>query len=284
MIRALRSASFLPLVLVACKKGDKVPAYLNVPSVELTTTDAQGTSRTRVTDAWVYANDELLGCWELPAQIPVLKEGPVTIRVTPGVKRNGTYDDRVAYPFFSSWLGTADLTPTATTSVSPVVEYYPTATFWIEAFVDAGSNLIEAESSDTTLLRFTPEDDPQIVVDGTPCGGFVLDQAHPDIYLYTEQDFTATGGPAFLELDYRCDMQFTVGVLYALDGVAHSDDYVYIAPTTQGDGSTAWNRIYIDLSPVFNTGVSQRDIYISAALPSGQSSGHVYLDNIKLVR
>ncbi len=29
---------------------------------------------------------------------------------------------------------------------------------------------------------------------------------------------------------------------------------------------------------------SQRDIYITASLPSGQASAHVYLDNVKLVR
>jgi hypothetical protein len=57
-----------------------------------------------------------------------------------------------------------------------------------------------------------------------------------------------------------------------------------VAPTVRPDGQTFWNKIYVDLSPVFNTGISQRDIYIEGNLPDGSSMSRVLLDNIKLVR
>jgi hypothetical protein len=45
-----------------------------------------------------------------------------------------------------------------------------------------------------------------------------------------------------------------------------------------------WNKIYIDLQQAWPfLGVSDRRFYIEATLPSGQASGSVYLDNIKVV-
>lgn len=285
MIRALRSASLVSLCLVACKKGDKVPAYVTIPEVKLTTNvDEQGSNTIRATDAWVYANDELLGCWELPARIPVLQEGDVTIQVTPGVKRNGTFDDRLMYPFYAPWTGTAQLVPTGGITVDPVVQYTPNATFWVESFLGSGHNLLTSANSDTVLLVQEAQEAPDLALDDTPFGGFVLEPGRSYIQVYTDQDFAATGGPTFLEMDYRCNMQFTVGLLYTSNGVAQSQDYVTIEPTTQHGGTSAWKKIYIDLSTPFNSAISQRDIYISGTLPSGYAQGHVYFDNIKLVR
>jgi len=92
------------------------------------------------------------------------------------------------------------------------------------------------------------------------------------------------GGPVFLELDYRTDIQFTIGVLYVFNGAPNVEPFVYVAPTIRPDGSTYWNKIYIDLSPVFNTGISQRDIYIEGDLPDGNTTARVLLDDLKLVR
>ena len=275
----------LSLLLCACTKGDKVPAYVYIPGVTLSTTSAQGSNTSRITDAWVYADEELLGVWELPARVPMLREGSVAIRVTPGIKRNGMYDDRLRYPFYFPWTGTVMAVKEAAVTVAPVVTYVDDTDLWIEAFEDAGTLLETTPASDTTLLRFTPALNPDVVLNNTPCGGFVLDNDHTYIRLYTDQDFAVTGGPVFLELDYRTNLTFTVGVIITLDGVAQANPFVHVVPTVSSDGGTYWNKIYIDLSPVFNaSGVSQRDIYFEATLPGGMSQGHVYLDNIKVVQ
>jgi hypothetical protein len=275
---------FVLLVLVGCAKGDKVPSYLEIPAVTVSTTQLQGAPTSRITDVWVSVNDELLGVWELPARIPVLYEGPVEIRVDAGIKRNGMFDDRLRYPFFTPYTTQTTLTLKNTTTIEPVVNYSDQADFWIEAFEDPGTLLNVTPASDTTLLRFTPAEFPDLVLNNSPCGGFVLDGDHQYIRLYTDQDFEVFGGPVFLELDYRTDMQFTIGVLYVLDGTPRVEPFVYVVPTVRPDGSTYWNKIYVDLSPVFNTGISQRDIYIEGNLPEGSSLSRVLLDNIKLVR
>jgi len=268
----------------ACTKGDKVPSYLEIPSVAVTTTVLQGAPTSRITDVWVSVNDELLGAWELPARIPVLYEGTVQVRVVPAIKRNGMYDDRLRYPFLAPYIAPVELTRNASTSIDPVVTYIDAATFWIESFDDPGTLLNLAPSSDTLLLRFTPAEHPEIVLDDTPCGGFVLDVERPYIRLFTDEDFQVFGGPVFLELDYRSDIQFTVGVQYQFAGMFNAQPYVFVAPTRIPSGVTVWNKIHIDLSPVFNTAISQRNFFIEARLPEGRSSASVYLENIKLLR
>lgn len=283
LTRALQVA-FLMLLGVACNKGDKIPSYLEIPAVTLTTTGPEGAPTSKITSVWVSVNDELLGVWELPARIPALYEGNVEVRVVPAIERNGMYDDRLRYPFYAPFISSVTLNKNATTTILPVVEHIEAASFWIESFDDPGTLLNLSPSSDTTLQRITPTGDPDIVLDNTPCGAFILDVEHQYIRVYTEENFDVFGGPVFLELDYRSDIQFTVGVQYVYNGVTNANPYVYVAPTTLSAGGTRWNKIYIDLSPVFNTAISQRNIFLEARLPDGATNAAVYFDNIKLLR
>lgn len=271
--------------MVACSKGDKVPGYLDIPAITLNAGSNAGGNTIRATDAWVYADEELIGVWELPARVPVLKSGATTITVAAGIKQNGMYDDRLRYPFYTRWEGMVDLAPTSSQSILPVVNYIPQANFWIEAFEDVGTQLNVTSNSDTTLLRFTPQSHPDIVLDGTPCGGVILDSENRYIRLYTDINFEPSNGPIFLEMDYRNDVQFTVGVTYVQSGTPIVQPYVYVVPTRRSDGSMPWNKIYIELSSRWNlAGIGQRNFFLEVALPSDRNSGEVYFDNIKVVR
>lgn len=279
----LLAVLLLPVVS-GCKKGDKVPAFIYIPAITLTTTPEQGAPTSRFTDAWVTVNDKLMGVWELPARIPVLYEGEVVVRVEAGIKRNGMFDDRLRNPFMNAYITNTTLKALQTTTIEPVVTYFDQTHFWIEAFEEPGTLLNTTPASDTTLLRFTPSEHPEIVLDNSPCGGFALEGERNYIRLYTDEDFDVFGGPVFLELDYRTNIQFTIGLMYVYNGMPQVEPFVYVAPSLRTDGTTFWKKIYVDVSPVFNTNVSQRDIYIEGNLPSGQPLAEVFFDNIKLVR
>lgn len=282
--RCIPAILLLPLV-ASCAKGDKVPSYVEIPAVTLTTTTAQGMATSKVTDVWVSVDESFLGVWELPARVPILAEGPHRIDVVPGVKRNGLFDARVRYPLYTTWTGQVNLTREGTATINAAVQYQPTAEFWIEGFEDTFIRLNTTEASDTTLIRFTPAEHPDLLyLENTPCGGFRLDAANPYIRIYTDEDFEASSGPVFLELDYRNDLAFTVGVLFSADNTPTSVPLVILVPTRRSDGTMPWNKVYIDLSGLFNSGVADRDIYIEASLPSSVPSASVYLDNLKLVR
>lgn len=281
----------LPLVLAsaallgACTKGNRVPSYLEVPAMTLETSDGQGLATSRITDAWVSVDERLLGSWELPARIPILAEGPHRIDVVPAIKRNGMYDDRFRYPFYTTWTVTMDLVKEGTVSTVPVVQHRQDITYWIEGFDDTFIRFSTTSNSDTTLQRYLPAERPELIyLEGTPCGGFALDAEHPYIRMYSDEDFNGASGPVFLEVDYRNDLAIVVGVIYSQNNVENSLPLVILVPTRRSDGTMPWNKAYIDLSALFNSNLSALDFYIEAQLPSGSSSAQVFLDNIKLVR
>jgi hypothetical protein len=283
MKRSILLFAILTGVGVACKKGDKVPAYVEIPAITLNASDSQGGTSAKITDAWVYADEELIGVYEIPARIPILREGTSTLMVQPAVKRNGMYDDRVRYPFYTTWTGTVDMVPTNTATLQPVVQYVSQASFWIEGFEDAGTNVEVTAASDTTLLLPTAAEYPDLVAYGNGCGGFVLDQAHPYLRLHTTVDFPSSSGAVYLELDHRNSIRFTVGLMFNAGSGLQAIPHVHIEPTGSGDGER-WNKVYLDLTSSFNQNLSQRNIYIEASLPADMTQGAVYLDNIKVVR
>ncbi|MBL7938570.1 MAG: hypothetical protein JNL43_04345 [Flavobacteriales bacterium] len=284
MIRTLRFAAFSCLVLPACKKGDAIPAYIVIPAVTLSATPEEGGATSRITDVWVSVNDRSMGVWELPAKVPVLASGGNSLSITPAIKRNGSFDDRLRYPFYTTWNGTVELVPEQTIEVDPVVFYEEAANFWVESFDEAGSDFNVSEDSDTTLLLYTAAEHPEITLDGTSCSGFVLEPDRDRISIYTDQGFAGASGPSFVEMDYSTDIDLTLGVTYLEDGVSRATPWAVLVPTT-GVGGLRWNKIYIEVSSFIGEGsISDRDLYITAALPGGQASAHVYLDNIKLVR
>ena len=284
MIRFYYFLLLLPFFFSACKKGEKVPSYLEIPAV--TVLQGDDTLTSKITDVWVYADQQLLGSWELPARIPVIAEGSTFIQVSPAIKRNGMFDDRDRYPFYTWWSGYVDLQAKGSTTILPNVTYMDELDVWQETFEEPGFQLVVSEASDTTLLRFTPTDHPEVqqLPGSTAAGGFVLDQAHPYLRAYSDQDFAPTGGPMYLEIDFSTNVQLTIGVLYVDGGAPVATPFVYLTPTASSTSILpTWNKVYIDLSPVFNLGISQRDFYIEASAPAG-GIAHVYLDNIKLVR
>ncbi|HRH37568.1 MAG TPA: hypothetical protein PK760_04455 [Flavobacteriales bacterium] len=275
----------LALFISACRKSNTVPAYIDIPSVQLSTTSGQGASTSKITDVWVSVDGTFNGVWELPARIPVLAEGSHEIEVVPAIKRNGMFDDRLRYPFYQGWAGNSALVKEGSVTVHPIVTYIPQTVFWIEDFVDPFSHLVISDDSDTTLMNYVPALHPEIeYADATPCSGFTLTSGRPYIRLETDENFAVFGGPVFVEFDYRSDMNLVVGALYSQSGTPYAQPLVTVVPSLRSNGSLPWSKIHIDLSNVFNLGVSYRDVYFEARLPSGVASGQVFLDNIKLLR
>ncbi|MCB0812610.1 MAG: hypothetical protein KDB87_05520 [Flavobacteriales bacterium] len=284
MIRALGYACVFLLSLPSCKKDDKVPSYLEVrdPSVSADPL-TEGSSSSKITEVWVYVEDEALGVWEPPARVPILASGSQRVQVIAGIRRNGISSDIIQYPFYETWEAPLDLVLQQTTVVEPVFTYFDGLDFWIEAFEDPGYKFTVAAESDTTLYT---ETDAGLVFEGNASGAFYLDQQRPFFRCVTDEDFTSNGtGPVFLELDYRCDHRFLIGVYYDFGGTVVQEPFLFVSSTKREDGGMPWNKIHVDLSSLFNQpGISDREFYIESQLDLDATSAEFYLDNIKLVR
>ena len=88
----------------SCQKTFKAetPSYLNIEKIDLLISNAsQGTVSNKISDAWVFADDNFLGVYEMPATFPVLINGVHSLKIIPGIKDNGIAASRVQYPFYS---------------------------------------------------------------------------------------------------------------------------------------------------------------------------------------
>ena len=108
MTRTLGPLAIL-LSVTGCRKTETVPTYLVVPRIDVQATDEQGGNTSKITEAWVTVDDRSVGVWELPARVPVIGTGTHTIGITAGIRRNGSFDDRQRYPYYTSWQTTTEL-------------------------------------------------------------------------------------------------------------------------------------------------------------------------------
>lgn len=282
--------AFIMLNLAACDKfeGDQtVPAYIRIDSIGFETdNDVQGTKNQKFTDAWIYVDDELVGGFEIPAIIPILKEGKHKIEIRPGILLNGIPDTRTPYPCIQPFTyRDFYLVPDSIITLNGSSSYYGNAEFvWMEDFEDASLTIRKSPNSDTGIVRT-----------GAP-GAFIdeFSQFSGISYLDTENNYLQLvsddgngtgfifdrGDFIFLELNYRNNNPIVVGVYIKLmDGKVQDRSFLIINP------SEIWNKIYVNFTPMVNETVDavSYTFYIESRLSVGSSNAFVMLDNIKLV-
>lgn len=273
----------LLFVFLGCNKKEPIPAYLNIQSI-----DVQGFTDHKITDAWVYADNEFLGTFPLPGQIPILKSGNVKIDVLSGILENGDYQTPNFYPFFPSYSLTTLLTPGETRAIQPVVIYDPVTTVALfDGFEQNGAiNWFAEEVDGDPLTRIvTVTDDP---FEGAQSAKVTIDTSHQLFEVRTlelENLPTSGGRPCWLELTYKTDFPFIIGLSGAEAGQTFETSYFQqVFPKTE------WTKMYVNLTQAL--ALSDFPIYklaIRARLPLDDKgkptiiSGSMFLDNMRLV-
>ena len=87
------------------------------------------------------------------------------------------------------------------------------------------------------------------------------------------------GRDVYLEMDYKCSQPFIMGLI----GVTNNGEKRI--PIIRLNPKSDWNKIYVRLGPYvnFNTDAFKFKVYYRVALPSTETEGTVYLDNLKLI-
>ena len=259
------------LVFASCQKekaGD-IPAYLKIDNIvfdEINTTS-------NITDAWVYINDQLQGVYELPAKFPVLEEEIQMVRIKAGIKVNGIASSRTANPFYTSYYENITFIPNETITITPIVNYLDSINFFIEDFEGIGVNIEISAISDTTLLK---------IVDGdNNYGAGVLTDSLFTFEISTDElkNLPQSGAPVFLELDYKSNTQFLVGVYVNYPQSVIQKDLIWINPKQD------WNKIYVNLTTTISEGInaSSFKVFIGMKRDFELEENKIYFDNIKVV-
>lgn len=279
------------VALLACNKFDEeepVPAYLSIPSISLNVKSdgSEGTSSHKISDAWIYIDDQLQGVYELPCKFPVLNTGNRKVTVRAGILQNGIKATRTWYPFFNFYDTTFTLEPEKIHVLSPRVSYRSNTIFHlIEDFDGIGIDLEKSNRSDNELYS---ESTPSLVFEGSNSGKttilpgtFITEIATAKEYVLPKRE-----QPVYLELNYRISHSFSIGV-YALSPTAVQQQRTLILnPTIDENGNYFWNKIYIDLTSTLAPFIdaSSFKIYLGAITDSSSSAQPQFLfDNLKLI-
>jgi hypothetical protein len=273
------------LTLVSCEKfsGDQTtPAYLRIDSIYLVSKPSQGTASHNITDAWIYVDDVLIGVFEMPARVPVLKQGKHKVRIDAGVKKNGIAATRVAYVFFDPIiLQQVKFAPDSTTSLGTLHTDYSTSAQFLalENFENAGIILDTTPRSLVGINRTAFGSDQTF--EGIHSGIISMDTTTKKnkFECVTQGTYTIPLAPVYFEMNFNTNMAFTVGVVVYVSLSIIQQPVITLNPT---DGK--WKKIYIDLTNSLNAypGASNFKVYLSAS-DSEVLDGRILIDNLKIL-
>lgn len=263
----------------SCKPDDLKPAYIYVDTAYLAPSAGEGSSRAKILDAWVYANQQLLGANEMPFVIPVLAEGQTQIIMQGGIAKNGIANTRVQHPYWANYEVTLDLQPGEVDTIRPTYRYKSIAeVLVVEDFESTGTVFgADIDGDAVTGVGVTTSE----AFEGNRSGIIELTTAHPYIVTGTSTfyELPRTGSAVILEFDYKCDIQFSVGI----EGFFSTGDSRGVTKLTLNPKST-WNHVYIDLTgEVVSIGGLNYQLRFAAVLAQTLSSGKIYIDNVKMV-
>ena len=119
LIRKLTYLSILSLFITflgGCTKTDSVnsiPSYIEVEEFYLSTSSIEGTDSHRISDAWVFVNDNLMGVFELLKGSNIGNRESKTLKYLRELKETDKATTESVTPFYTHFDGTVDLIPDA---------------------------------------------------------------------------------------------------------------------------------------------------------------------------
>lgn len=293
------AVSLMAVMLPSCKKfegSQTVPAYIRIDTMGLSCDYyTYGANTHNFIDAWLYIDDNPIGCFELPATVPVLKEGRHKVAVLPGIARDGIISFyRPYYPFVAPVESTVNLVRDSVVKLFPVFHYWPNGdnlhVRWMEDF-DGGSLSMEATSqSDAGISAVSGPlawHDPEGIY-STRSGRVVLYSDTTSFCIATKEEFRdlpTTGTSCMLEMDYKCSDTCAVGIFY-LDGSVNQLEILRLRPTgASGEEPEQWKKIYINLGPylVDNEDAEYFKLYLSSWYNRNSGAQYFYYDNLKII-
>lgn len=269
------------LVVTACdKEAGDIPAYMQVPSVSLSTDLGQGSTSHRITDLWINLGDEFHGTYVVGSDIPVLENGRTPVSIFPGVKMNGSIGFPTIYNMYAPYRDTIDFSPMEKEIFDIEFKYKENAFFALQEDFEQPHRLnVDLDEFDTTRIVRTRDD----VKWGAFAGEITLTKEFPRFKVGSDLIFNDLNVPnrrVFLELDYKSDETFFIGFRGNRNGL--SPDNLLDAVITPKDD---WNKIYFDFSNFVNgTNWDYYQLLIEGSWTQEDTNAvsKIYLDNIKL--
>lgn len=257
---------------------EPIPAYIHVKKFNVSSTAGQGSADSKVTDGFLYINDEFLGVYELPKTIPVLATGTTSIKVDPGIKENGIAATPDIYPFFERYSASLNLEPGEVDTITPTTTYIPEANFAFLENFEIGNTINYDADNDTLNL-------PVIITNDAYDGRSIRfsvdeDNTHAEIATQERFQLPTNGNQTFLEIHYKNDAFFEIGLIGYQQNSATPLKSLVITLTPRD----TWNKIYINLTEtLIQSDLFEYQLLFVGNLTPGETQSNFYLDNVKLI-
>jgi len=281
--------TFVSILLVSnsCVKNNPDPSWLEVTKWTLNAnpdfSGQEGELTQNISEAWVYVDDEIIGVFEVPFKIPILKEGSVNIKIYPAIKNNGISATKKVYPFLEPFIVSATLVKNQTVTLNPITQYYSAVQFWIEDFEDAA---VKIENDPNSAASIGVDNDPLILqsFNGNNYGKVILNTTDTTWVGYTNVQMNLPRGKdVYLEIDYYNTNALITGLLAISSSGVLSNPNIQL--NAQSPSTVKWKKIYIDLRELISNSnpTAYFEQSFQAELDSGDAEGVIIIDNIKVV-
>ncbi|HKK78061.1 MAG TPA: hypothetical protein VJ933_00475 [Phaeodactylibacter sp.] len=267
---------------------EPIPGYVHIPEVEVVTKAGEGSAASNLTEVWVTVQGEFVGAYPIPADIPILAEGEVTIFVQAGIKDNGIGSLPEIYPFFEAYETTVTLGPNTTDTIRPVFSYLDQTQFaLVEGFENGSQVFRDVISGDLGQLGLVQNE----VFEGSSALRIRLDSANTLLQVATFERYPEIVGNnsarVYLEMHYKSEIPVVFGLIGYNSGQLGGGRTEYIAGFRP---SEEWNKIYFNFSlDAIELGSDEYQVFLQASIPNGEDGmpelgeARVWLDNVKLL-
>jgi len=259
--------------------SDPVPAYIRINEISVDAVSGTGTTNQQFEEVWVYLNGSLAGTYSVPALIPLISPGPADLLIFPGIRVNGVRSVANFYPFFEPVEQTYMLTAGETQVIDMHTRYRSNvAVPFIEDFESSHKFTDDVDDDpDTYIQRITTD-----VYEGTGSGLITLTDDADFIQVASFpllSDIPVNGTPVFLELHYKNNVDFSIGLIGHNQGIPPAQATILVLRPQED-----WYKVYVDLSPALNASQLQAyQIVLTAIHNTALTESRVYLDNLKVV-
>ena len=267
------------ILLLSCKKDtlkSPVASFLVIDNISVNPTINQGSNSQKITDMWYYVDGEFKGVFPIGSVMPIVASNTAEITLLAGIKNNGISATRTPYQFYKAINYVQPIEAGKTYTYSPKFEYSSNAIFhYTQEFNSQASLFISAGDS-----SFVWVNNPTKAFGGT--GGSIFmsmsDTKPTAKMLQSTPYYLPIGGTTvYLELNYKCNQTFVVGVIGG--GTTFEREAITVS------ASDEWNKIYIQLTSVISTPPTYQlngyQVYIKAT--KQVQTPEIYIDNIKLI-
>lgn len=275
---------FFIFVFFGCSNKEVIPSYIYVDEVKVQGLLNSDIVSNNIYFLSVYVGDEYLGNFPLPALIPTNQTGDKEVRVYAGIKDNGIKSSLILYPFYEKLTFSHNFSSSRIDTLSLKFKYKDNTKITVLENFEV-SNIFQEKL--TTSHPYGLEIDTENAKYGSRCGKMHLEVDYPILEVATEdkyEDIPIDGSAVYLEIDYKNEAIFHIGILGFDQGVPKPNSVVGVNPKED------WHKIYVDVGYVINkTKYGLYSLLLGALLPRDEfgnitkDSADIYIDNVKLI-